>query len=230
MRLPIVTFDYKTGSCDVSTAIDSTDVRGATVKVERATEAASSCRYQDLSLFKVRPGFRGRSGVVVLLWQFVQATLFAWSPQPAYGWRRFLLRLFGAEVGDGVIIRQSARVTYPWKVILGDYCWVGDNTEIYSLAPISIGRNAVVSQRSYLCAGTHDHRDLTFPLVGRPIIVGDEAWIATDCYVAPGITIGRGAIVSARSTVLDDVPDAVVVAGHPAKFRKHRDPAIHTTR
>jgi putative colanic acid biosynthesis acetyltransferase WcaF len=163
---------------------------------------------------------------VVLLWQLVQATVFAWSPQPAYFWRRWLLRLFGAEVGNGVLIRQTARVTYPWKVKLGDHCWIGDHAEIYSLAPITIGHDTVISQRSYLCAGTHNHHDLTFPLVGRPIVIEDQAWVAADCFVAPGVRIGQGAIVAARSTVLNDIPAAAVVAGNPATFKKHREPSF----
>jgi putative colanic acid biosynthesis acetyltransferase WcaF len=178
--------------------------------------------YQNPARMIVPDGFRGRSGVIVLLWQLVQATLFNWSPQPAYVWRRWLLRLFGAKVGRRAIIRQTVRVTYPWKASFGDHCMIGDHVEIYSLAPISIGHDAVVSQRSYLCAGTHDYRDVTFPLVGRPIVIEDQAWVATDCFVAPGVTIGRGAIVAARSTVLSDVPAGVIVAGSPATFRKLR--------
>ncbi|MFG1266250.1 WcaF family extracellular polysaccharide biosynthesis acetyltransferase [Xanthobacter aminoxidans] len=179
-------------------------------------------RYQDLSRFRVAPGFRRRSGVVVLVWQVVQATLFAWSPQPLYGWRRWLLRLFGAQVGASVLVRPTARVTYPWNATFGDYCWIGDHAEIYSLGPITIGAHAVVSQRSYLCAGTHDPMDITFPLVAKPVVVEAEAWVATDCFVAPGVTIGRAAIVAARSTVLKDVPPAMVVAGSPAVVRKPR--------
>jgi putative colanic acid biosynthesis acetyltransferase WcaF len=190
-----------------------------------ASCAHETCRYQNLALSRVPPGFRGRSGPVVLLWQFVQATIFAWSPQPAYAWRRMLLRLFGAQVGKGVIIRQTARVTYPWKVVFGEHCWVGDHAEIYSLSPITIGRHAVVSQKSYLCGATHDHHDLTFPLVGGPIVIGDEAWVAADCFVAPGVTIGRGSIIGARSTVLRDVPDAVIAAGYPAEVKASRAPA-----
>ena len=179
-------------------------------------------KFQDLSRFRASAAFRGRSGLVVLLWQTVQATLFGLSPQPLYGWRRWLLRLFGAEVGRGVLVRQSARVTYPWKVSLGDHCWIGDHAEVYSLGPIRIGAHAVVSQRSYLCAGTHDAGDIAFPLVAKPIVVEREVWIAADCFIAPGVTIGRGAIVAARSTVLGDVPGAVVVAGSPATVRKAR--------
>ncbi|UPJ74486.1 WcaF family extracellular polysaccharide biosynthesis acetyltransferase [Bradyrhizobium sp. 187] len=176
-------------------------------------------RFQDLSQSKVPPGFRGRSGLVVLLWQMVQQTLFAWSPQPAYAWRRFLLRLFGAKVGKGVHLRPTVRITYPWKVKLGNHCWIGDNAELYSLGAITVGAHAVVSQRSYVCAATHDYEDITFPLVAKPVIIECEAWVAADCFIAPGVTIGAGAIVGARSTVLNSVEPATIVAGYPAKFK-----------
>lgn len=178
--------------------------------------------YQDLSRFVVPPGFRGRSGPIVLMWQIVQATLFALSPQPAYAWRRLLLRLFGAEVGKGVLVRPTARVTYPWKVKLGDFCWIGDHAALYSLDAITIGKHAVVSQKSYLCTGAHDASKVTFPLTTAPIVIDDQAWVATDCFVAPGVTVGRGAVVAARSTVLEDVPVGMIVAGTPSSVRKVR--------
>ena len=178
--------------------------------------------YQDLSQFSVAPGFRGRAGIVVLIWQLVDSTLFRLSPQPLYAWRRWLLRLFGADVGVGVIIRSSARITYPWKVSFGDYCWIGDHAEIYSLGHISIGSHSVVSQRCYICSGTHDYSDITFPLVAKPVVIEDECWVATDCFLAPGVRVGRGAIVAARSTVLSDVPEGAIVAGAPATVRKLR--------
>ena len=112
--------------------------------------------FQDLERFRVPPGFRGRTGFVVLLWQLVQSTLFGLSPQPLYAWRRALLRLFGAKIGRKVLVRPTARVTYPWKVEIGDCSWIGDHAELYSLDRISIGRNAAISQRSYLCTASHD--------------------------------------------------------------------------
>ena len=183
---------------------------------------ASQPVYQDLSRFTVPPGFRGRSGPVVLLWQIVQATLFRCSPQPFYGWRRALLRLFGASVGRNVLVRPTARITYPWNIRLGDYCWVGDHAELYSLGPIAIGAHAVVSQHSYLCAATHDAADVAFPLRTAAITVEPEAWIAADCFVAPGVTIRHGAIVAARSTVRSDIPAGTIAAGSPATVRKRR--------
>jgi putative colanic acid biosynthesis acetyltransferase WcaF len=171
---------------------------------------------QDLSQFRLPPGFRGRSGVTVLIWQIVQATLFACSPQPFYGWRRFLLRCFGARIGRGVLVRPSARITYPWKVIIGDRSWIGDHAELYSLGDIKIGADSVVSQRSYLCAATHDHRRPDFAMIARPIVIGDQVWIATDVFVAPGVTIADGAVVGARSSVFKNIGAGEIAFGSPA--------------
>ncbi len=95
-----------------------------------------------LNKFSIPVGFRGKSALCVQLWWCVQATLFALSPQFMYRWRAFLLRLFGAKVGQGVIIRPSVRITYPWKVAIGDYSWIGDDVVLYSLGEISIGSNS----------------------------------------------------------------------------------------
>ncbi|CDQ11291.1 putative glycose-acyl transferase, WcaF [Acidithiobacillus ferrivorans] len=177
---------------------------------------------QDLSRFRVPATFRGRSGWYVQLWWLVQASLFTWSPQVLYGWRRFLLRLFGAKIGKGVIIRPSTRITYPWKVSIGDFAWVGDDVVLYSLGEIDIGANAVVSQRCYLCTGSHDYTQPTFDIYTKPILVGAEAWLATDVFVAPGVRIGRGAVVGARSSVFEDIPELMLAKGTPAKPFKKR--------
>src|SRR5262245_48779901 len=113
---------------------------------------------QDLTTFRMPAGFRGRPAWFVQLWWLTQALLFRPSPQVAYGFRRLLLRAFGARIGRGVVIRPSVVVTYPWKVEIGDFAWVGDDAVLYSLGEIRIGANSVVSQKSYLCAGDHDYR------------------------------------------------------------------------
>jgi putative colanic acid biosynthesis acetyltransferase WcaF len=179
-------------------------------------------KVQLLSSFRLPVGFRGRSAVIVQLWWLVQATLFTMSPQFMFGWRRWLLRLFGARVGKGVLIRPSAKVTYPWKVSIGDFAWIGDDVVLYSLGEIVIGKNAVVSQRSYLCAASHDYMQLDFPICDRKIYIGDQAWLATDVFVAPGVTIGEGAVIGARSSVFHDLPPLMVCVGTPAKPIKLR--------
>jgi putative colanic acid biosynthesis acetyltransferase WcaF len=178
--------------------------------------------YQNLANFILPINFRGKSSITVQIWWFIQATLFAWSPQFLYKWRNFLLRSFGAKIGMNVIIRPSVKVTYPWKLVIGDNAWVGDNVELYTLGEITIGKNAVVSQRSYLCTGSHDHKSEAFDIYAKPIVIEDEAWLATDVYIAPGITIGKGAVIAARSSVFKNMPAGMICMGSPAKPIKPR--------
>ena len=181
--------------------------------------------FQKLDRFRVPPGFRGQNAVVVMLWQFVQSTLFALSPQPFFAWRRLLLRLFGAKIGRKVLLRPTVRVTYPWKTEIGDFSWIGDHVELYSLDRISIGSHSVISQRSYLCTGSHDMNDIAFSYITAPIVVDDQVWIASDVFVAPGVKVGRGAVVGARSTVLKNIPPEVVASGEPARVIRSRHAA-----
>jgi putative colanic acid biosynthesis acetyltransferase WcaF len=175
-------------------------------------------RYQRMDEFQVPPGFRGRSAAYTQLWWIVQSTLFGLSPQVFYGWRRWLLRSFGAKIGKGVFLRPSVRVTYPWKLTVGDYCHIGDEVVLYTLGEIEIGDCAVVSQRSYICTGSHDYTSPTFNIYAKKIVIESEAWVATDVFVAPGVRIGTGAVVGARSSVFSDVPPGVIYVGTPARF------------
>jgi putative colanic acid biosynthesis acetyltransferase WcaF len=172
---------------------------------------------QDLKSFRLPANFRGRSGLSVQLWWLVQSTLFRASPQVMYGFRRWLLRLFGAQIGKAVIVRPSVRIPYPWKLKIGDYSWIGDDAVLYSFATITIGSNVVISQKSYLCAGTHDYRSPAFDIKAFPIVIEDEAWVAADVFVAPGVTIGRGAVVGSRSSVFSNLPAMMVCVGSPAR-------------
>jgi putative colanic acid biosynthesis acetyltransferase WcaF len=175
-------------------------------------------RYQRMDQFRVPPGFRGRSAVYTQLWWIVQSTLFGISPQALYGWRRWLLRSFGAKIGKGVFLRPSVRVTYPWKLTVGDYCHIGDEVVLYTLGEIEIGDCAVVSQRSYICTGSHDYTSRTFDIYAKKIVIESEAWVASDVFVAPGVRIGCGAVVGARSSVFTDVHPGVIYVGSPARF------------
>jgi putative colanic acid biosynthesis acetyltransferase WcaF len=177
---------------------------------------------QNLSYFHLPANFRGRSAWVVQLWWLVQATIFQWSPQFAYGFRRWLLRCSGAKVGQGAIIRPSVTITYPWKVSIGDHAWIGDNVALYSLGEIEIGAHAVVSQSSYLCTGDHDYTQQDFPIRAHKITIGSEAWVAADVFVAPGVTIGQGAVIGARSSVFADMPAGMVCFGYPCRPVKKR--------
>jgi putative colanic acid biosynthesis acetyltransferase WcaF len=178
---------------------------------------------QSLDRFELPRNFRGRSGLRCQLWWLVQSCLFATSPQFMYGWRRFLLRIFGADIGKHVLIRPTVRVTYPWKLTIGDYAWVGDHVELYTLGEITIGAHAVISQRSYLCTGSHDPASRSFRIYAKPITVEDGSWIATDVFIGPGVSIGRNALIGARSSLFADAEADYIYAGSPARKVKRRE-------
>jgi putative colanic acid biosynthesis acetyltransferase WcaF len=179
-------------------------------------------KIQDLNSFKLPQNFRGRNAFIVQLWWLVQGTFFRMSPQFMYGFRRFLLRLFGAKIGKKVIIRPTVRITYPWKVSIGNYSMVGDDVVLYSLGDIEIGDNVVISQKSYLCTGSHDYLQIDFPIFAKKITIENQCWLATDVFVAPGITIKEGTVVGSRSSVYKDLPANKVCVGNPAKIIRER--------
>lgn len=142
--------------------------------------------------------------------------LFRWSPRLCWGWRRFLLRVFGAEVAAHVHIHPSAVVFIPWNLKMGEWSSVGFGALLYNLGPLTIGKNVTISQRAHLCGGTHDFRDAAMPLVKAPITIEDGAWVCADAFVGPGITVGERAVVGARAVVTKDVSPGMIVGGNPA--------------
>lgn len=142
--------------------------------------------------------------------------MFRLSPRPCHGWRSFLLRCFGATVGRGVHVYPGVKIWAPWNLILEDQAGIASGVTLYSQGVIHIGKKAVISQGAHLCAGTHDFDQPGFPLVAKPIVVGDQAWIAAEVFVHPGVTIGQGCVVGARSVVIKDLPEWSVCSGFPA--------------
>jgi putative colanic acid biosynthesis acetyltransferase WcaF len=178
--------------------------------------------FADLSQYH-EPGYdAGGSRIAMLLWWLVQSIAFPLTMHMAHGIRCQLLRLFGAKVGPHVRIRPTARFTYPWNIEIGDYSWIGDDAVLYSLAPIKIGRHCVISQKNYLCTGSHDMSDPRFGLVTGEVVVEDGVWIATDCFVGPNVRIGANAVIGVRSTVLDSMPPGQICVGTPCKPVKPR--------
>ncbi|HTE25954.1 WcaF family extracellular polysaccharide biosynthesis acetyltransferase [Flavitalea sp.] len=180
--------------------------------------------YQDLSSFKVPATFRGGSKVKVQLWWIVQDTIFRLSPQVLFKWRAFLLRLFGAQIGKNVNIRPSVKVTYPWKLTVGDNTWIGDDCVLYNLGQITIGNHVALAHKVYVNTGGHEYHKSTFDIFQKPVVIEDQCWITNDVYIAPGVTIGKGSIIAARSSVLKDMPEGKICAGTPAKPIKDRIP------
>jgi len=132
-------------------------------------------------------------------------------------------------MGTGVVIKSQVRIKYPWRLVVGDHCWIGQEVWIDNLADVQLGSHVCVSQRSYLCTGSHDHRQRTFDLITKPITVRNGAWLGAGCLVLGGVTVEANAIVAAGSVVTKDVAAATIVAGNPAKLIAHRGPSEFTT-
>lgn len=163
----------------------------------------------------LKPGLRNKLARAV--WQATYSLLFRPSPRIAHGWRVRLLRSFGARLESRVKIYPDARIWAPWNLEMKEGSTLGDAVDCYNVAPVRLGVGSIVSQRSFLCTASHDFEDPGFQLVGGPIEIGDGAWVAAEAFVAPGVGVGAGAIVGARSVVTRDVPQRAVVAGNPAK-------------
>lgn len=157
-----------------------------------------------------------------LMWG-VGKLLFQLSPRPCFRFRRALLRVFGAKIGRHVHIYSSARIYYPWNLEMGDESSVGEWALIYNLGKVSIGKRTTVSQRVHLCAGTHDYKDPSMPLVKPPIRIGNEVWVCADAFIGPNTVIQDRSVVAAASVVVKDVEQSQIVGGNPAKLIRLRD-------
>lgn len=150
------------------------------------------------------------------LWAVAQVC-FHWSPRSCYRWRALILRMFGARVGARVRIYPSVRIMFPWNLEIGDDSVIGWDVRLYALAPIRIASSVLISQGAHLCAGSHDHRQPHYPLVLKPIAIESGSWLAAECFIGPGVSIGAGSVVAARAVVMRSIPPRVVVAGNPAR-------------
>jgi putative colanic acid biosynthesis acetyltransferase WcaF len=150
------------------------------------------------------------------LWHVVKFYFFL---QPFPGSSRMLaaiLRFFGAKIGRGVIIRNRVNISYPWRLSVGDHVWIGEEVVILSLAQVTIESNVCISQRAFLCTGSHDFRSSSFDLITKPITIRQGSWIAAQAFIAPGVTIGPDSMVAAGAVVTRDVAPGTVVSGNPA--------------
>ena len=170
----------------------------------------------DLSIYDNSDFDRGAPRWKEAVWTLVRFLFF----QNAFPWpsplRCALLRAFGAKIGRKVVIRANVNISFPWRLTIGDHVWIGEDVGILTLAPVTIESNVCISQRAYLCTGSHDFRREDFKLQVAPITVREGSWIAAACFIAPGVEIGAGAIVSAGSVVFTNVAPKAFVRGNPA--------------
>lgn len=152
---------------------------------------------------------------VEALWRLVQAVLFR-SPLPGSGWRVALLRAFGARVGRGVLIKPGVIVTFPWKLTVGDYSWLGERAWFDNLAEVHVGSHCCISQGAYLCTGNHRWDTESFDLAAAPIRIDAHCWIGAMARVGPGVTCKEGSVLTLGSVATADLAEWRVYEGVPA--------------
>jgi len=154
-----------------------------------------------------------RQRIVRLLWGTIGRAIWIVSPRA----RPSILRIFGARIGRGCTFARRVEVTIPWNLIIGDECHIAEHVILYSLGTITLGNRVRIDTRAHLCAGTHDMRDSTFPLLRPPISIGDDCFIGVDAYIAPNISLGKNTIVHPRASVYRNFADGTSLQGNPAR-------------
>ena len=156
------------------------------------------------------------------VWAVAWTVLARWTPPPLHGWRRFVLRAFGAQVGRNARLYGSTRVWYPPNLTLGEGALLGPGVNCYNQGRIEIGAYTVVSQGAHLCASSHDISDRDFQLVLKPITIGERAWIAAEAFIGPGCVVADGCVIAARAALFGKTEPWGVYSGNPAKLLKMR--------
>jgi putative colanic acid biosynthesis acetyltransferase WcaF len=175
----------------------------------------------DMSLYKNTESVKEK--IVRILWTFVWAILARPIPRSMMnGWKRFLLRCFGAKIHKTAIVNSKAIIYKPWNLEMREYACIDNYVFCYNCDKVIMEAHTTVSQRTFLCTSSHDITKKTHPTITKPIIIKSSAWVAADAFIGMGVTIGEGAVVGARAAVFKDVEPWTVVGGNPAKYIKMR--------
>lgn len=176
----------------------------------------------DLSAYKTIGFERGASFIKEGLWLLISLFLFRFCPFQFSALKRIVLRCFGAQIGVGVVIKPGVRITFPWKLTLGDFVWLGEGIWLLNLAPITIESHVCVSQQAFICTGNHNYKSSTFDLLVLPIIVERGAWVGAGAWVGPGVIIGNHAVLTANSVAAKSLNPYGIYQGNPAQLVRMR--------
>ena len=170
-----------------------------------------------------QPSFSMANRIARAVWGIVWLLFFRTSPRPFHVWRCWLLKLFGAKLGNDVHVYSGVRVWAPWQLIVGNRVGIADGVVIYNMAPITLGDNTVISQGAHLCGGSHDIDSSNFQLIAKPILIGDYAWICAEAFIGPGTTVAEGCVVAARCVLTKSITEPWTVwVGNPALIKRNR--------
>jgi len=158
----------------------------------------------------------GASRVKQLSWYLVNIFFFKNPLNIISGLKTALLKLFGAKLGEGVVIKPSVNIKYPWKLVVGNHCWIGEKVWIDNLSEVVIGNNVVLSQGALLLTGSHDHTKTTFDFISRPIVLEDGVWIGAQAVVFGGVTCGTHSILGISSVAETNLRPYIIYKGNPS--------------
>lgn len=177
--------------------------------------------YQNLATYRYNLK-REKSVYYIQMYKMIDLLFIKTTPKFLHVWRVFLYKLFGAKIGLDVKISSSAKLLYPWNIEIGDYCWIGDNVELYSVDKIKIGNNVAFAHNIFVATAAHDVYKATFETIRKPITIEDEVWISSNVFINMGVRIERGVVVGSASVVTKDLPEGYICVGNPAKALKKR--------
>jgi putative colanic acid biosynthesis acetyltransferase WcaF len=175
----------------------------------------------DVSLYESRFGLKNKLGRII--WGVGYWFLFRpFALQVFNRWRVFVLKCYGAKIEWSANIYASVKIWAPWNLEMGKNSCLGPAVDCYNQGRISIGDNSIISQKSYICASSHDFTNGKFPLIIKQVTIRDQVWVAADAFIGPGVIIEQGAVIGARAAVFKKVDAWTVVGGNPAVFIKER--------
>ena len=176
----------------------------------------------DISNYRPTGFDRGAGILKEALWLVTSLLLFRACPFSFSALKRLVLRAFGARIGKNVTFKPQVKIVFPWKLTVGDHVWLGEECWLLNLERITIGNNVCISQRAFLCSGSHNYKLSTFDLIVKPITVEDGCWIGANAWVGPGVTVGTHAVLTAGSVAGKSLEPYGIYRGNPAVLVKSR--------
>ena len=170
-----------------------------------------------------RSAFTKKTKIKLAIWLFIQGTLFRLTPQKLNKFRLWLLNIFGADIQMNCFVHPKATIYMPWNLTMENNSAIDFDTLIYCLDKVVIGDFVSISYKVNINTGSHDHSDPHFTLITKQVRIESGAFIGTESYIAPGVTIGQMAVIGARSVVTKDMPSDMICFGHPCKPYKKRE-------
>jgi len=175
-----------------------------------------------LKTFSTNNYDKGRGKLIQLIWIFCNALFLKNSWFVFMGFKVFLLRFFGAEIGQGIVIKPNVNIKFPWKLVMGNDVWIGEEVWIDNLDKVTIGNDVCISQGALLLTGNHDYKSSSFDYKNEPICIENGVWIGAKSVVCPGIICENESILTVGSVATKNLESFGIYQGNPALWIRQR--------